>query len=145
LLWFAVVAFDVIKMNEIMPDVYRENLFSVDFEKNPMFTRVKQGSLFWSVGLAGVLLSVFRERCVSPEIDVVVGMEYPGAALHLEGHHHQLDNVRRQCVRQGDPVVLLKEACPGKPDVGVAVVWLAVNGAALLNCGRDNVAHLICL
>ena len=46
LLWFAVVAFDVIKMNEIMPRVYRENLFSVDFEENPMFMRVKQGSLF---------------------------------------------------------------------------------------------------
>jgi len=32
LLWFAVVAFDVIKMAEIMSPVYRENLFSVDFE-----------------------------------------------------------------------------------------------------------------
>ncbi len=89
LLWFAVVAFDVIKMNEIMPHVYRENLFSVDFEENPMFTRVKQGSLFGNVGLSGVLLSVFRERCVSPEIDVVVGMEHPGAALDLECYHHQ--------------------------------------------------------
>jgi hypothetical protein len=46
LLWFAVVAFDVIKMNQIMPHVYRENRFSVDFEKNPMFAGVKQVSLF---------------------------------------------------------------------------------------------------
>jgi hypothetical protein len=45
LLWFAVVAFDVIKMNEMMPDVYRENLFSVDFEENPMFTESKPVSL----------------------------------------------------------------------------------------------------
>jgi hypothetical protein len=89
LLWFAVVAFDVIKMNEIMPPVYRENIFSVDFEENPMFMRVKQGSLFGNVGLAGVLLGVFRERCVGPEIDVVVGVEHPGAALDLECHHHQ--------------------------------------------------------
>ena len=66
LLWFAVVAFDVIKMNEIMSPVYRENLFSVDFEENPMFAGVKQGSLFGNVGLAGVLLGVFRERSVGP-------------------------------------------------------------------------------
>ena len=89
LLWFAVVAFDVIKMNEIMSPVYRENRFSVDFKENPMFAGVKQVSLFWSVGLAGVLLGVFRERCVGPEIDVVVGVEHPGAALDLECHHHQ--------------------------------------------------------
>jgi len=38
LLWFAVVAFDVIKMPHALPSVYRENCFSVDFEENPMFT-----------------------------------------------------------------------------------------------------------
>ena len=80
---------DGINMDEDQNTVYRENLFSVDFEENPMFTRVKQGSLFGNVGLSGVLLSVFRERCVSPEIDVVVGMEHPGAALDLECYHHQ--------------------------------------------------------
>jgi len=32
LLWFAVVAFDVIKMGDAQPFVYRENCFSVDFE-----------------------------------------------------------------------------------------------------------------
>jgi hypothetical protein len=37
---------DVIKMAEIMTSVYRENCFSVDFEENPMFAGVKQGSLF---------------------------------------------------------------------------------------------------
>jgi hypothetical protein len=44
LLWFAVVAFDVIKMGDTSPSVYRENHFSVDFEENPMFAGVKQGS-----------------------------------------------------------------------------------------------------
>jgi hypothetical protein len=141
LLWFAAVAFDVIKMAQTTFPVYRENCFSVDFEENPMFMRVKQGSLFWNVGLAGVLLSVLCERCVGPEVDIVVGVEYPGAALHLKGYHHQLDNVRRQCVRQGDPVVLLDQACPGKPDVGVAVMRLAVDLAALLDGCGNNVAH----
>jgi hypothetical protein len=46
LLCFAVVAFDVIKMSYAAPSVYRENRFSVDFEENPMFAGVKQGSLF---------------------------------------------------------------------------------------------------
>ncbi len=32
LLWFAVVAFDVIKMGDAQPFVYRENCFSVDCE-----------------------------------------------------------------------------------------------------------------
>ena len=44
LLWFAVVAFDVIKMPHELPSVYRENCFSVDFKENPMFMQVKQGS-----------------------------------------------------------------------------------------------------
>jgi hypothetical protein len=44
LLWFAVVAFDVIKMGDATPSVYRENRFSVDFKENPMFAGVKQGS-----------------------------------------------------------------------------------------------------
>jgi len=51
LLWFAVVAFDVIKMTEIMTSVYRENHFSVDLEENPMFMRVKQGSLRNELGV----------------------------------------------------------------------------------------------
>jgi len=47
LLWFAVfVAFDVIKMGDAKPSVYRENCFSVDLIENPMFAGVKQGSLF---------------------------------------------------------------------------------------------------
>ena len=46
LLWFAVVAFDVIKMTDALHSVYRENCFSVDFEENPMFAGVKQWSLF---------------------------------------------------------------------------------------------------
>jgi|GEM_PF-4272188 len=37
---------DVIKMNEIISPVYRENRFSVDFNETPMFAGVKQGSLF---------------------------------------------------------------------------------------------------
>jgi len=37
-LFCCVVAFDVIKMDHAPTSVYRENGFSVDFEKNPMFT-----------------------------------------------------------------------------------------------------------
>ena len=37
---------DGINMDEDQNTVYRENLFSVDFEENPMFAGVKQGSLF---------------------------------------------------------------------------------------------------
>jgi hypothetical protein len=45
LLWFAVVvAFDVIKMGDSTPSVYRENCFSVDLKENPMFAGFKQGS-----------------------------------------------------------------------------------------------------
>ena len=46
--------------------VYRILHFSVDFEESPMFTESKTLSLLRNVGLAGVLLSVFRERCVGP-------------------------------------------------------------------------------
>jgi hypothetical protein len=31
-------------MGDTSPSVYRENHFSVDFEENPMFAGVKQGS-----------------------------------------------------------------------------------------------------
>jgi hypothetical protein len=41
LLWFAVVAFDVIKMVDALSSVYRENRFSVDLRENPMFAGVK--------------------------------------------------------------------------------------------------------
>jgi len=51
LLWFAAVAFDVIKMAQTTLPVYRENCFSVDFEENPMFAGVKQGSLRAELGL----------------------------------------------------------------------------------------------
>ena len=37
---------DGINMDEDQNTVYRENRFSVDFEENPMFAGVKQGSLF---------------------------------------------------------------------------------------------------
>jgi hypothetical protein len=35
-----------LKMAQTTFPVYRENCFSVDFEENPMFAGVKQGSLF---------------------------------------------------------------------------------------------------
>tara|TARA_R110000868_G_scaffold397930_1_gene670847 strand:- start:329 stop:562 length:234 start_codon:yes stop_codon:yes gene_type:complete len=35
-----------LKMTQTTLPVYRENGFSVDFKENPMFMRVKQGSLF---------------------------------------------------------------------------------------------------
>jgi len=70
LLWFAVfVAFDVIKMGDAQPSVYRENCFSVDLRENPMFTRVKQGSRLGDVGLAGVRLGVLGKGCIKRHRD----------------------------------------------------------------------------
>ena len=98
-----------------------------------MFTRVKQGSSLRNVGLARVLLSVLGKGCVGPEVDVVVGMEYPGAALRFECHHHQLHQMGWERRRQRDAVVLLDKSCPGQAHVGVAVVRLAVHCAPLLD------------
>ena len=78
-----------------------------------MFAGVKQGSTFRNVGLARMLLGVLGKGCVGPEVDVVVGMEYPGATLALEGHHHQLHKVGWERRRQRDAVVLLDKSCPG--------------------------------
>jgi len=79
-----------LKMTQTMLTVYSILLFSVNCEENPMFAGFKQGSRLGDVGLAGVCLGVLGKGCVGPEVDVVVGMEYPGAALAFEGHHHQL-------------------------------------------------------
>ena len=79
-----------LKMTQTMLTVYSILLFSVDLRENPMFAGGKQGSRLGDVGLAGVCLGVLGKGCVGPEVDVVVGMEYPGAALAFEGHHHQL-------------------------------------------------------
>ena len=46
-----------------------------------MFAGVKQGSRLGNVRLAGVRLGVLGKGCVGPEVDVVVGMEYPGVGL----------------------------------------------------------------
>ena len=62
LLWFAVVAFDVIKMADAQPSVYRENCFSVDLIENPMFAGVKQGSKT-SFGTRLRLSGYHRARC----------------------------------------------------------------------------------
>ena len=98
-----------------------------------MFSGVKQGSAMGNVRLAGVRLSVLGKGCVGPEVDVVVGMEYPGAALRFEGHHHQLHQVGWERGRQRDAVVLLDQSCPGQAHVGVAVVRLAIDFAAFLD------------
>jgi hypothetical protein len=64
LLWFAVVAFDVIKMGDAQPSVYRENCFSVDFEENPMFAGVKQGSNSAQVDVTQGQVFLRIGRCV---------------------------------------------------------------------------------
>jgi len=65
LLWFAVfVAFDVIKMGDAMPSVYRENRFSVDLKENPMFAGVKQESNPSQVDVAQAHECLSVDRCV---------------------------------------------------------------------------------
>ena len=70
-----------LKMTQTMLTVYSILLYSVDLRENPMFTRVKQWSRLGNVRLAGVRLGVLGKGCVGPEVDVVVGMEYPGVGL----------------------------------------------------------------
>jgi hypothetical protein len=69
LLWFAVVAFDVIKMAQTTFPVYRENHFSVDFEENPMFAGVKQGSLRAELGLELGPRAHVDRAVVEPAVD----------------------------------------------------------------------------
>jgi hypothetical protein len=65
LLWFAVfVAFDVIKMVDAQPSVYRENRFSVDLRENPMFAGVKQGSNSLKINEAQGQVFLRIGRCV---------------------------------------------------------------------------------
>ena len=57
-------------------------------------------------------LGVFGKACIGGKIDVVIGMIDSRRSLDFECNHHQLDDVRRQYVRQGDSIVLLKNARP---------------------------------
>jgi hypothetical protein len=94
LLWFAVVAFDVIKMNEIISPVYRENRFSVDFEKNPMFARVKQGSLFCDQHEFGEELDLRTAvdlAVVDSAVDHGVPFGLADAQLGVEADYFDLD------------------------------------------------------
>jgi hypothetical protein len=94
LLWFAVVAFDVIKMNEIMPPVYRENRFSVDFEENPMFMRVKQWSLFCDQHELGEELDLRTAvdlAVVDPAVDHGVPFGLADAQLGVQADYFDFD------------------------------------------------------
>ena len=70
-----------LKMTQTILTVYSILLYYVDLRKNPMFAGVKQGSRLGYVRLAGVRLGVLGKGCVGPEVDVVVGMKYPGVGL----------------------------------------------------------------
>jgi hypothetical protein len=94
LLWFAVVAFDVIKMNEIMHPVYRENRFSVDFEENPMFMRVKQGSLFCDQDEFGEELDLRTAvdlAVVDPAVDHGVPFSLADTQLGVQADYFDFD------------------------------------------------------
>ena len=94
LLWFAVVAFDVIKMAEIMHPVYRENLFSVDFEENPMFAGVKQGSLFCDQDEFGEELDLRTAvdlAVVDPAVDHGVPFGLADAQLGVQADYFDFD------------------------------------------------------
>ena len=94
LLWFAVVAFDVIKMAETMPRVYRENRFSVDFEENPMFMRVKQWSLFCDQDELGEELDLRTAvdlAVVDPAVDHGVPFGLADAQLGVQADYFDFD------------------------------------------------------
>ena len=81
-------------MNEIMPHVYRENRFSVDFEENPMFTRVKQGSLFCDQDefLEELDLRTAVDLAViDPAVDHGVPLGFANAQLGVEADYFDFD------------------------------------------------------
>jgi hypothetical protein len=85
---------DVIKMAEIMHPVYRENCFSVDFEENPMFMRVKQGSLFCDQDEFGEELDLRTAvdlTVVDPAVDHGVPFGLTDAQLGVEADYFDLD------------------------------------------------------
>jgi hypothetical protein len=91
---FAVVAFDAIKMAEIMSPVYRENLFSVDFEENPMFMRVKHGSIFCDQDEFGEELDLRTAvdlAVVHPAVDHGVPFGLADAQLGVDADYFDFD------------------------------------------------------
>jgi hypothetical protein len=94
LLWFAVVAFDVIKMAYALPFVYRENGFSVDFEEKPMFAVVKQGSLFGDQDEFGEELDLRTAvdlAVVDPAVDHGVPFGLADAQLGVQADYFDFD------------------------------------------------------
>jgi hypothetical protein len=72
-----------------MHPVYRENLFSVDFEENPMFMRVKQGSLFCDQQEFGEeldLRTAMNLAVVDPAVDhgVPLGLTDPQLGVYAD-------------------------------------------------------------
>ena len=94
LLWFAVIAFDVIKMNEIISPVYRENLFSVDFEENPMFTESKPLSFLVDQDELGEeldLRTAVNLAVVYPAVHHGVPFGFANAQFGVEADYFDLD------------------------------------------------------
>jgi hypothetical protein len=94
LLLFAVVAFDVIKMAEIMSPVYRENRFSVDFEENPMFTESKLMSLLvdqHEFGEEFDLWTAVNLTVVYPAVHHGVPLGFANAQFGVEADYFDFD------------------------------------------------------
>ena len=94
LLWFAVVAFDVIKMVYALPSVYRENCFSVDFEENPMFAGVKHWSLFVDHHELGEELGLGAHvnlAVVDPAVNHRIPLGFTDTQLGVESDYFDFD------------------------------------------------------
>jgi hypothetical protein len=85
---------DGINMDEDQNTVYRENRFSVDFEENPMFMRVKQGSLFCDQDEFGEELDLRTAvdlTVVDPAVDHGVPFGLTDAQLGVEADYFDFD------------------------------------------------------
>jgi hypothetical protein len=85
---------DGINMDEDQNTVYRENRFSVDFEENPMFMRVKQWSLFCDQDELGEELDLRTAvdlTVVDPAVDHGVPFGLTDAQLGVEADYFDFD------------------------------------------------------
>jgi hypothetical protein len=93
-LWFAVVAFDVIKMTQATLTVYIKNCFSVDLRENPMFMRAKQGSFLCDQHEFGEELSLGTAMdlaVIDPAIDHGVPLGLTDPQFGVKADHLDLD------------------------------------------------------
>jgi hypothetical protein len=81
-------------MNEDQNTVYRILHFSVDFEENPMFMRVKQGSLFCDQHKLGEELDLRTAvdlAVIDPAVDHGVPLGFANAQLGVEADYFDFD------------------------------------------------------